>query len=784
MPKGKFYGAVTAADYDKEYLCAMEVPQVFPCVDAVDIYEGFSRHRNLNRTLGVESQTFRDMIHVDDVGLFQRLSLEELANAFDIRDTAPVQEFFKSKYGNSLGSSKSVLIADFQAYVEQAREKIFKSYPENNGQVASTPFLRINCIALPEYFRVKGGIPISLLKDVYTAISTDLKETALLPKNRRSGLVSQRYRNLAFIEEQREPGEEYLPIRKALRATKPYLDYHRIKQAAEYHKVATIMRNGNTFYNFADLKKLIDEQRFAKEGNIVKRAVERELAKSIPHGLLSKWVAAGVVSYTAVLGVVGNSDYEKVEKVRDQLEQVGVKVSEIDIDHVFDIIKKGINLDPPKNRVEDAIPYYFKKVANARVMSAEKQKEICNTMNEHREKFMYLTLRNPHAAAAVAKEILSLIESGDLRQSTSVFECDAYKASAKMGAWKSVTARLELRAQRAVNLENALKEKTGKSREYLLKEYEKLEDEVVQIYRMNKLRPRTLIPIVSRYVADKPHISSRDRRREAIKSYAIYRESRDTLVLQIAKLSAFWAKKYATRGKHGSFTDRWIDLISHANIGAMTAIDKWDPELGKLTTYASWWIKQSVTRYIDEVQGLGLRRPIHIRELLGKYLKEVDKFIQTNYQEPSINEIAERMGMTPWQMCKLRGWAKRFSSIDNAISEDDDSVIGDFLGRLDPRLESAGEALNNQELWGYLEQILKPKQLQVIRERFVQRRTLEEIGEIMKVTRERVRQIEKVALGRLQHPQHKQALERIASSSNVLDETKETQEPGSAANFI
>jgi RNA polymerase sigma factor (sigma-70 family) len=142
------------------------------------------------------------------------------------------------------------------------------------------------------------------------------------------------------------------------------------------------------------------------------------------------------------------------------------------------------------------------------------------------------------------------------------------------------------------------------------------------------------------------------------------------------------------------------------------------------------------------------------------------------------------MGMTPWQMCKLRGWAKRFSSIDSAISEDDDSAIGDFLGRLDPRLESAGEALNNKELWGYLEQILKPKQLRVIQERFVQRRTLEEIGEIMKVTRERVRQIEKVALERLQNPQHKQALERIASSSNVLDETKAAEEPGSAANFV
>jgi RNA polymerase sigma factor (sigma-70 family) len=782
MAKNKFYGAVSAEEYKREYLSAMEVPQVFPCVDAVDIYEGFSRHRNLNRTLGVESQTLRDMVHVNDVGLFQRVTLEELANAFDISDTEPVKEFLRDRWGNSIGASKTVLVADFQAYIEQSRAKIFEVYPENNSQPASSPFLRINRIALPEYFRQKGGIPISLLKDVYTAISADLKETALLPKNRRSGLVSQRYRNLAFIEEQREPGEEYLPIRKALKATKPYLDYHRIKQAAEYRHVATITRNGHTFYNFADLKKLIDEQRVAKEGNISKRAVERELAKSIPHGLLSKWVSAGVVSYTAILGVVGNSDYEKVEQVRDQLEQVGVKVSEINVDHIFEVIKKNINLEPPKNKVDDAIQYYFKKVANVGVMSAEKQKEICNTMKEHREKFMYLTLRNPHTAAAVAKEILSLIESKDLRQSTSVFDCDAYKASVKMGAWKSVTARLELRAQRAAKLETALKEKTGKSREYLLKEYECLEDEVVQIYRMNTFRPRTIVPIVSRYVADKPRISSLDHRREAIKSYAIYRESRDTLVLQIAKLSAFWAKKYATRGKHGSFTDRWIDLISHANIGAMTAVDKWDPEIGKLTTYASWWIKQSITRYIDEVQGLGLRRPIHIAELIYRYNKEVDKFIQTNYQEPSINDIAERMGMTPWQMCKLRGWAKRFSSIDNAISEDDDSAIGDFLGRLDPRLESAGEALNNQELWGYLKTFLKPKQLQVIRERFVQRRTLEEVGEIMKVTRERVRQIEKVALERLRHPQHKQVLERIASSSNVLDETKEAEEPGSAAN--
>jgi RNA polymerase primary sigma factor len=211
------------------------------------------------------------------------------------------------------------------------------------------------------------------------------------------------------------------------------------------------------------------------------------------------------------------------------------------------------------------------------------------------------------------------------------------------------------------------------------------------------------------------------------------------------------AKKYANRGMH------FFDLIQEGNIGLIKAVDKFEYRKGyKFSTYATWWIRQAITRAISD-QARTIRVPVHMIEQINKVTRETRLFQQEFGREPTSEELAERLG---WPVAKVKGVknvAREPISLETPVGEEEDSLLGDFIEDkdIDSPANTAAYRLLSEQITGVLS-TLPAREQKVIRMRFGlddgYAHTLEEVGYVFKVTRERIRQIEAKALRRLRHP--------------------------------
>ena len=457
-------------------------------------------------------------------------------------------------------------------------------------------------------------------------------------------------------------------------------------------------------------------------------------------------------------------------------------------------------LDVETKRIDDPVRMYLTQMGEIPLLTRDQEIALAKKIETARMHFRRRVLESPYCTQQ-AVEILRQVENGDLpfdrtmkvstaenlsketiieRMPANLDTVEKIMDRAQEG-WETVKAsktsesmrrrtlrRMIRRRRRAAKLLEELSLRTSKVQP-LMKKLEHLSGKIRQLQRTlankgNGRVPEEDLEVMAEeldgltdLVQEEPELLAK--RVKAIqKVFYDYEQAKRELSSGNLRLVVSIAKKYRNRGLS------FLDIIQEGNTGLMRAVDKYEYRRGyKFSTYATWWIRQAITRAIAD-HARTIRIPVHMIETMSKLRNISKRMVQALGREPTIEEIANEAGMSIPETRRVLKISRHPISLDRPVGESDDSYFGDFIE--DETAENPVDSAGTEMLKDRIEEVLKTltyREREIIKLRYGigdgYTYTLEEVGRIFKVTRERVRQVEAKAIRKLQHPVRARKLE-------------------------